>query len=93
MKILYLNLCARHWLEIKSGKKHFEYRERTGYWTKRIVGKEYDLISFAYGYPKKTDREKFIVVPYQGYTEQTIKHEHFGDKEVKVFAIPTGVVK
>lgn len=89
MKILYLNLKTEFFNQIKAGIKPFEFRECTDFWTKRLVGRDYDFVSFACGYPKKTDKEKFIVAEYKGYEIQKITHPHFGDKEVTVFAIPT----
>lgn len=50
MRILYLTLHRRWFDEIASGRKTEEYREKTPYWDKRLVGREYDAIHFRNGY-------------------------------------------
>jgi len=86
-KILHLPLKGVYFHQIKDGTKHFEYRLRTDYWRKRLVGREYDEVHIKLGYPKAGDMSKIIVLPYVGYEEQTLTHPHFGDKPVEVFAI------
>jgi hypothetical protein len=39
------------------------------------------------GYPKFDDEEKTILCRWQGYEPQIIRHPHFGEKPVHVFAI------
>ena len=48
-----------------------------------------DEIHFKLGYPKATDKDKIIVMPYSGFVIQTIKHSEFGGEPVEVFAIRT----
>lgn len=76
--------------QIASGTKLFEFRKRTPYWTKRIVGRHYTGLIITYGYPKAGDPERTMRFPYLGYEEREITHEHFGDKPVSVFAIRVG---
>ena len=87
MKILYLHLKREYFEDIKSGKKKFEYRLDTSYWSKRLVGKKFDEVHFKCGYPKTDDIDKVIKMPYRGYEMQNIRHPHFGDESVTVFAI------
>lgn len=87
MKVLVLNLKSEYFDDIKSGKKFFEYRLKNEYWSKRLLNKSYDLVSFRKGYPKNTDIDKIITVPYKGYEIKSIVHPHFGHNLVEVFAI------
>ncbi len=73
--------------DAKAGIKTHEYRLKTPYWTKRLVGRHYDTFTMTKGYPKRGDKERILTMPYRGYEEQTITHKHFGDKPVDVFAI------
>lgn len=52
MKILHLTLHKRWFDDIAAEIKKIEYREVKPYWTKRLVGKEYDEIHFRNGYAK-----------------------------------------
>lgn len=68
MRILHLPL-KKEWYEmIESGEKREEYRERSEYWKKRLIGtykthpkspvscdflKRFDAVSFSYGYTKR----------------------------------------
>lgn len=89
MKVLHINLKTKYFNEIKKGTKPFEFRLKNNYWSKRLIGKNYDEVHFKLGYPKSNDKEKIIKVPYLGYEIQTITHEEFGLNPVKVFAIKT----
>ena len=62
-------------------------REITPYWMKRLEGKEFSEIIIKRGYPKKGDPEKIITRPWQGWHLMKIKHEHFGNEPVSVYAI------
>lgn len=73
--------------QIKAGTKLFEYRLRTPYWDARLVGREYDRVVLTRGYPKATDTECRLELPWRGYDVQTITHPHFGAEPVQVFAI------
>lgn len=72
---------------IKAGSKGEEYRLVTPYWTKRLVGREYDDIEVTLGYPSAIDFERRIRFPWNGYRRTRITHPHFGPIEVEVFAI------
>lgn len=90
MKVLTINLIGRYFHQIKDGVKAYEYRLRNPFWTKRLVGRQYDLIRICWGYPKKGDFDREMIIPWRGYELQTIQHEHFGDDPVEVFAIIVG---
>ena len=51
-KILHLNLFRKYFDEIVEGTKTIEFRDRTDYWKKRLVNREYDVIKFRNGYAK-----------------------------------------
>ena len=84
---LYLPLKAEYFDAIKAGDKPFEYRLRTPYWRKRLHNKDFDKIVLAKGYPKRSDASRRIERPWRGFCFARIKHKHFGDKPVDVFAI------
>ncbi len=87
MADLHLNLKGEYFDQIKACTKKFEYREITPYWTKRIENREYEKIYIKQGYPKKDDKDNIIVRPWKGYIKTHIKHEHFGNELVNVYAI------
>lgn len=88
-KDLRMALKGEYFDAIVSGEKPYENRERNDYWKKRIVDREYDTFTITRGYPKSTDLDKIYTMPYKGYVERTIIHEHFGDKPIEVFSIIT----
>ena len=73
--------------QIRSGEKREEYRIINKYWRTRLVGKEFKNVVITLGYPKAGDLEREIIFPWAGFYTRRIKHEHFGDKTVHVFAI------
>lgn len=83
---LVLNLKKEYFIEILNGTKIEEYREVKDYWTKRL-NKEYDKVIIKMGYPKKGDKSKEIYFKWNGYIKKKIKHKHFGNKEIEVYAI------
>lgn len=87
MKVLIFNLKTEYFQKIKSGVKKEEYRLCNPYWTKRLAGKNFSKIIVKLGYPKKDDKDKEIIFPWNGYKIKTISHKHFGSIPVKVFAI------
>jgi len=89
MKILHLNLKKEYFLDIKSQNKPFEFRLKTPYWKKRLIGKHYDEVHFKLGYPGAEDNSRIIKREYLGFENQEINHKHFGKDEVEVFAILT----
>lgn len=72
---------------IVAGTKPEEFRLTTPYWRKRLEGREYARIILTKGYPKGTDSDRILVMPWRGYTVKTITHPHFGSEPVEVFAI------
>lgn len=72
---------------IRIGTKGDEYRLTTEYWTKRIVGRVYDLVEVTLGYPKAGDMERRMLFNWNGYKRIRLTHPHFGPDEVEVFAI------
>lgn len=85
--ILTLAVKGVYFGQMVAGVKPFEYRLRTPYWTKRLVGRTYTHVCVTYGYPAADNAERRLVVPWQGYEEQVLQHEHFGPEPVEVFAI------
>lgn len=75
--------------QMLSGEKREEFRVRTDYWRKRLVGRSYRNLVLTRGYPKGggVDFVTRLTVPYRGYRKTEITHEHFGGGPVKVFAI------
>jgi hypothetical protein len=50
MKILHLTLKKKWFDMIASGQKNEEYREMKPYWSKRLIGIDYDVVRFRNGY-------------------------------------------
>jgi hypothetical protein len=88
---LQLAVKGEYFDAMRRGEKTEEYRLVNPYWGQRLFGRNYDLLIITRGYPKKDDTERRIVIPYDGYEIKTIKHKHFGDFSVKVFAIKVSV--
>lgn len=84
---LVLHVKDIYFQQTRAGLKPFEFRLRTEYWRKRLVGRDYDRLILMSGYPPAGDTSKILVMPYRGYEEQTITHPHFGDVKKDVFAI------
>lgn len=72
---------------IKAGCKGEEYRLVTPYWTKRLLGRDYDQVIVTLGYPRAGDPERTLTFPWNGYRKTKITHPHFGPDEVEVYAI------
>lgn len=87
MANLQLALKGEYFDDIKNGNKTFEFRLVNEYWTKRLVGKNYDKLIITKGYPAKEDNERKMIFNYVGYEVKKITHKHFGNEEVEVFAI------
>lgn len=90
MTSLVLPLKGIYFDQIKAGVKPLEYRLRTPYWRKRLEGRAYDSVTLTRGYPPAGDSERRLVLPWLGYVETTLQHEHFGPDPVDVFAIVVG---
>ena len=87
IRVLHLNLKAVYFEQIKSGQKLDEYRLVNDYWRKKLVNRQYDEIHIKSGYPKKTDSNRIVIRPWRGAITTRVKHDHFGNKTVDVFAI------
>lgn len=72
---------------IKAGCKGEEYRLVTPYWSKRLVGRDYNEVIITLGYPSYAQPERFLHFPWRGYRKTKLTHPHFGPDEVEVFAI------
>lgn len=87
MATLHLPLKRVYFELIRDGLKPFEYRLRTPYWEKRLVGRHYTDIVLTLGYPAASDESRRLERRYKGYKLETITHPHFGPNPVEVFAI------
>lgn len=87
MTTLHLSVKGEYFHQIKAGTKLEEYRLCAPYWNNRLIGRSYDRVEIAWGYPKADDSERRVSCPWQGYTIKTITHPHFGPDPVTVFAI------
>ncbi|MEX3983658.1 ASCH domain-containing protein [Paraburkholderia sp. EG287A] len=86
-RVLVLPVKGEFFSQMKARTKLFEYRLRTPFWRKRLVGREYEEVCVTLGYPARSDTERRLLVPWQGYEEQTLQHPFFGPEPVDVFAI------
>lgn len=90
MTDLHLPLKAIYFDQIKAGTKALEYRLRTPYWIKRLSKGPFRNIVLTSGYPPAADTDRRMVLPWRGFVETTLQHEHFGAEPVDVFAIIVG---
>lgn len=86
MKTLHLVLKKKYYQQIDEGTKKQEYREKKAYWEKRLVGRNYDTITFQMGYAKDAPR---MVFKYLGFTLTQRLFEITG-QNVECFAIDIG---
>ena len=63
---LYLIVIKEVWDRIVSGEKTIEYRERTDYWNKRILDKQYKYMRITNGYGNAT--RPYRLYQYTGAT-------------------------
>lgn len=87
LRILTLQVKGEFFEQMCSGSKPFEYRLKTPFWEKRLVGREYDKVCVTWGYPKATDHARRLLVDWKGFEEQVLQHPFFGPSPVLVFAI------
>lgn len=87
---LTIPLKGEYFDQIKAGTKAEEYRLCTLYWKKRLTGRHYDRLILTRGYPKRTETERRMVLPWRGATIRTITHQHFGADPVAVYVIDVG---
>jgi hypothetical protein len=57
------------------------------YWTKRLVGRDYQTIYITLGYPPAGDLDRTLSFEWNGCRKTKLTHSHFGPDEVEVFAI------
>lgn len=86
-RVLTLPLNGVYFDQIKDGSKVEEFRLVTPFWSKRLVGRDYDRIVLTRGYPSRDDLCRRLERPWRGFTRKTITHPHFGSAPVEVFAI------
>lgn len=91
MTDLCLHVRHKYFLEIKSGKKKWEYRLATPYWINKIFDQSkppYGRVIIYDRYPPKSEYpERRLVFAPSEMMEQTIIHPEFGPDPVKVIAI------
>ena len=85
--VLYLPVKAVYYNQIVAGKKQEEFRITSDFWRKRLEGKDFKFVEITLGYPSKRDQNRRIRFNWNGYKEKTIRHQHFGNDPVTVFAI------
>lgn len=75
--------------QIAAGTKTHEFRLQTSFWTKRLEGNAYRYVVMTRGYPKDGGVEGVtrLTRVWRGFDRRTIKHPHFEDDPVAVFAI------
>lgn len=86
-RIITLALKGEYFDAIREGSKPEEYRLTSGYWRRRLEGREYDLVELTRGYPARNDATRRIRRVWRGYRVMSLTHPHFGPDEVEVFAI------
>lgn len=85
---LQLAVKKEYFDQIKSGEKTREFRMVNEYWKKRMVKVPlFETVTITCGYPKKTDKEKILVFPWNGVIIGNITHPHFGAEPVLVYQI------
>jgi hypothetical protein len=83
---LYLSLKREYFDQVRAGTKPEEFRRVCPYWTKRLAH-PFTRISLTWGYPKGTDQERRVELPWRGMRKTTITHPLFGPEPVEVYAI------
>lgn len=75
--------------QIAGGVKREEYRLANDYWSKRLIGRDYERVVLTRGYPKGggVEGRTRLTLPWRGYQRKTITHEFFGGEPVDVYAI------
>lgn len=84
-RVLHLTLHREWFVEIAEGRKKNEYREIKPYWTKRLEGREYDIIEFRNGYAKSSP---VMRVEYKGL--DLAETEYLDGEKKIVYAIKLG---
>ena len=87
MRTLILPVKRKWFLQIQTGLKRAEYRLRSSYWEKRLIGRHFDQIAVTLGYPARNDTSRRITFPWNGYTLETVTSEEWNNEPKEVFAI------
>ena len=69
-KVLHLNLYRKYFDQILKKEKTIEYRNITPYWSKRLEGRDYDVIKFRNGYAKDAPT---MLVEFKGIGKVTFQ--------------------
>lgn len=86
-RVLNLHVEGQFFDEIKAGEKQLEYRRDDAYWQNRLVGKTFDCVCIAWGYPAKDDLERRLYFKWKGYGRIRIVHPFFDNIPTNVFSI------
>jgi hypothetical protein len=87
LRILTLHVKAEYFHAIRDRRKPWEYRLDTAHWQRRLLGRTFDAVEVALGYPARGDASRRVRRVWQGLAHQTLTHPHFGDAPVAVLAI------
>lgn len=87
MATLVLHLKQEFFEAIREGSKREEYRLRTPYWTRRLLGRAFERIELCCGYPKHGDTSRRLYRRWKGMRVTAVQHVLFGEQPVNVFAI------
>lgn len=93
MADLHLAVCGEYVDAMKRGDKPEEYPQVNPYWSRRLIGRQYEKLIITTGYPRRDDAERRLAMPYRGYGIKTITHKHFGGVPENVFAINVTAAK
>ena len=84
---LTLHLKKEDFEQLKRGETIEDFRLRTPYWTKRLVGQKHKKVRVLCGYPKRGSKPRQLVCRFRGWEPKVISHPQFGKQPVRVFAI------
>ena len=87
---LFLILKGEWFDMIASGEKKEEYREIKPFWTKRLIGKNYENIIFQHGYSKNARKMR---VEFKGVCEKVPVAEWSNNSKEISYAISLGEVQ
>lgn len=87
LRVLRLHAMGPYFHAIRARTKPLEFRLDTRYWRARLVGRTYDAVEVAHGYPRADDVTRRVRRRWRGVAPQVLTHPHFGDAPVAVLAI------
>ncbi|WP_432262760.1 ASCH domain-containing protein [Cupriavidus sp. TMH.W2] len=79
LRVLRLHVMAEYFHAIRERTKPLEFRLDTPYWRRRLVGRTYDAVEVAHGYPKADDATRRVRRAWRGVAPQVLTHQHFGE--------------